>query len=121
MGFTNYRGGPYRESRVVVQRFRIEQELVLEEWLWVVVLSESPGTQQVIMRGIDQYWKLPYHVFAVKSGKDNWANKKEKDFATCGIPSFTFAMAYAQLVGFPSRPNNFRWFKIPTFIGLLVT
>ena len=31
VGFTTYRGGPYRESRVVVQRFRIEQELVLEE------------------------------------------------------------------------------------------
>ena len=29
-------------------------------------------------------------------------------------------MAYAQLVGFPSRPNNLRWFKIPTFVGLLV-
>ena len=25
-----------------------------------------------------------------------------------------------QLVGFPSRLNNLRWFKIPTFVGLLV-
>ena len=31
-----------------------KQELVLEEWLWVVVLSESPRTPQVIIRGTDQ-------------------------------------------------------------------
>ena len=31
-----------------------KQELVLEEWLWVVVLSESPRTPQVIIRGTEQ-------------------------------------------------------------------
>ena len=31
-----------------------KQELVLEEWLGVVVLSESPGTPQVIIRGTEQ-------------------------------------------------------------------
>ena len=31
-----------------------KQELVLEEWLWVVVLSESPRTAQVIIIGTEQ-------------------------------------------------------------------
>ena len=31
-----------------------KQELVLEEWLGVVVLSESPRTPQVIIRGTEQ-------------------------------------------------------------------
>ena len=61
VGFTTYRGGPYRESRVVVQRFRIEQELVLEEWLWVVVLSEALGphrTSYVVLTSSENCWTM---------------------------------------------------------------
>ena len=61
VGFTTYRGGPYRESRVVVQRFRIKQELVLEEWLWVVVLSEALGPHRlsyVVLTSSENCWTM---------------------------------------------------------------
>ena len=45
---------PKGNRETLFEGLESKQELVLEEWLWVVVLSESPRTPQVIIRGTKQ-------------------------------------------------------------------
>ena len=54
VGFTTYRGGPYRESRVVVQRFRIQAGAGTGRVALGGGTVRSPRTPQVIIRGTDQ-------------------------------------------------------------------